>query len=480
MLEICNGLFSEWNNSKVMYCHWKSNEHLDAGLDGLTDLDVLISPASYGKGVEILYNLDFLKCKSQFGSRYPDVEDWLGFDKNTGSLIHVHLHQNLVTGHTGMKEYNLPWTKDALETRILDSGSGVYVMEPNLEFLTLYSRIGLKVSFRSLIKMALGTYRISKDTKREIDWLRLRVDWHKVEGLVEHYFGKYSKSVLQMMDSDTLGSKQVKELMHICESNFEKDCRVKSHRRIKEIYYFTTVKYVNRWRRKLNRVVILKKIPETHGLSIAFMGQDGAGKTTVTNDIRKWLSWKLDVNYSYLGSGDNYSSLLKTVVHLTPRVGPFGYIKKLLGEWMYYGLSKDVLSAVKRGKAYAKAGGVQIFDRFPQTEYAGINDGPKIRSMAGNQRFLGGIVSFLADIEEENLKRVYEYQPDVVFKLLISPEESVRRKHENTLEEMELKHNIVKSIKFPNACVYEIDASKPYCEEILEIKSKIWLHILKS
>ena len=107
MLKISKELFTAWNEANLLYCHWKSNEHLLAGLEGETDLDVLLSCNNKEAGEEVLRRLEFLQCKSQFGSRYPDVDDWIGFDKDTGRLIHVHLHYGLVTGHKGMKEYSL-------------------------------------------------------------------------------------------------------------------------------------------------------------------------------------------------------------------------------------------------------------------------------------------------------------------------------------------------------------------------------------
>lgn len=40
MLKISKALFTAWNKEDLLYCHWKSNEHLLPGLDGATDLDV--------------------------------------------------------------------------------------------------------------------------------------------------------------------------------------------------------------------------------------------------------------------------------------------------------------------------------------------------------------------------------------------------------------------------------------------------------
>ena len=152
MLEICQCLFSQWNDIGIRYCHWKSNEHLTEGLNGITDLDVLLDEADKEKGCTVLKEHRFLYCKSQFGSRYPFVDDWIGFDSATGKLIHLHLHYKIITGHKGMKEYTLPWTDDVLSTRVLDKITNVYISDPNFEILTLFSRFGLKAHYKQIKK----------------------------------------------------------------------------------------------------------------------------------------------------------------------------------------------------------------------------------------------------------------------------------------------------------------------------------------
>ena len=42
VLTVVRTLFDALERDGVSYCHWKSNEHLLAGLAGATDLDVLI------------------------------------------------------------------------------------------------------------------------------------------------------------------------------------------------------------------------------------------------------------------------------------------------------------------------------------------------------------------------------------------------------------------------------------------------------
>ena len=168
MLDICKQLFEDWNNKDIEYCHWKSNEHLKEGLCGITDLDILVNIRDKEKCEESMKLLDILQLKSQYGSRYPDVDDWVGMDKNTGKLIHIHLHYKIITGHKGMKEYNLPWSDIALKTRIKDRETDIYIMEPNLEIMTLYTRIALKASVKKVIKARINKFKLGADDLAEI------------------------------------------------------------------------------------------------------------------------------------------------------------------------------------------------------------------------------------------------------------------------------------------------------------------------
>jgi hypothetical protein len=45
-----------------------------------------------------------------------------------------------------------------------------------------------------------------------------------------------------------------------------------------------------------------RKTPVGGGLSIAFIGSDGSGKSTVVREVAAWLSWRLDVRTAYMGT----------------------------------------------------------------------------------------------------------------------------------------------------------------------------------
>lgn len=482
MLTISKDLFTAWNDANLFYCHWKSNEHLLPGLDGTTDLDVLLSRDDKEKGEQILQRLDFLKCKSQFGSRYPDVYDWIGYDKVTGALIHLHLHFALVTGHKGLKEYSLPWAEKALQTRVFNEEYGVYTIEPNLEMVTLYTRIGLKADIESIVRCRLGRFHFSKDVQREIDWLKERVDLSKVRDLLDIYYGEEAAAVFSIMQQKNIDATSYMCLRQITEKTFKKSSRVKCFVRIKEGLFYIYQKRLKHFLQNFCSI-ISKKVPASEkGMTIAFLGQDGAGKTTVTKQLIKWLSWKMDVRYVYLGSGDNYFSLKRTLIRKMPTNGTLRIVRSFLALTEIRDITKKACKNIIRSEKYVKKGGIVIYDRFPQMEFAGICDGPKIREKVEKnfgKGFKAKLFLPLACSEEKYIKKIVTHHPNIVFKLILPPEESIRRKPQENYEGIKRKHEIVKSLAFDESEVYVIDATMPYEEEILRIKSTIWQHIQK-
>lgn len=502
MLKISKELFTAWNDAKLLYCHWKSNEHLLPGLDGETDLDVLLSRDDRREGESILRRLDFLQVRSQFGSRYPDVDDWIGFDKETGTLIHIHLHYWLVTGHKGMKEYSLHWTDMALRTRILNDDYGVYTMEPNLEIVTLYTRIGLKADFKNLIRCRRGTFHFSKDTQREIDWLKARIDNEKVCQLLETFYGKFSSTVFSIMEKKTIKAEDYLLLRKITEHQFEGNSRVKYFMRIREFLFYVYQRWCKLILLKFSPIII-KKVPISgKGISIAFIGQDGCGKSTVTLEVEKWFNWKIEARSFYLGSGDHYNGLLKRIISKGVKrkndiVGKSAFnkhnksnnkkkknVRNFVAAFIvsqnHLNVARRAYKVVTLSNKYCKKGGIPLFDRFPQIQFAGIYDGPKIAAYFQQTGLDFWLLRRMAKKEEKYIKAIQNYRPQLVFKLMLPPEESVRRKPFEDLNAVTQKHEITKQLQFINSKVYVVDATQDYNCELIFIKNKIWEEILKA
>lgn len=484
MLDISKRLFSDWNNSNIIYCHWKSNEHLGEGLNGWTDLDVLVSFENKTDCENVLRSLDFIKCQPQFGSRYPDVDDWLGCDTGTGRLIHIHLHYQIITGHRGMKEYNLPWWQEALDTRIQDESTGVYIMEPNLEIMTLYTRIALKASIKKIYAAKKGTFKLDQGYLKEITYLKQRINLKTLGSLIKKYYG--SERLMDLIENDFLTSRDFLLLhKYITKSMVPYRTTNGVLSWLQKNFYYLALPIRAKLRNRFDRVIINKKTPQNGGIMAAFIGQDGSGKSTVTDEILAWLTWKLDAHKFYLGSGEHYHSWQKTLKRKIDSKRNYKFIAMLsafLTLSNHISVARRTYKFVSQGKRYALNGGIAIFDRYPQTIHFGINDGPKIRfnylDRISNP-LLKKYVLCCAEVEEIYLTKAERVVPGIVFKLILPPEISIIRKPEEDIETIKKKHDIIKSLSFSQAKVYSIDVTKEYPKEIKEIKGIIWGNLLK-
>lgn len=490
MLEICKQLFDNWNDN-VTYCHWKGNEprHLEKGLNGESDMDVLLSNEDMEKGHEILQSLRYVQCKSQFGSRYPNVEDWIGFDQETGKLVHLHLHFSIITGHDGLKEFNLPWCKEALESRIYDKSTGIYIMNPNLELITLYTRICLKSKAKHVIKALVNRYNIKtgfkKDPTEEITYLKSQVDWNEVDKILYNYYPQNKQEFLkQTLRQTELDSSSFLSLLSINLKSMRKSSRYNYLSLLFIVPFYSFILHViGRMKsHKIGCFFYRKIIWSGKGLSIAFLGQDGSGKSTVTNDIRKWLTWKFETHTFYFGSGDQYNTWAKSLnTKIKGNTFVKKIIKKILTIYIYARWGGYITKLNKKALKYISKGGIAIYDRFPQMQYLGINDGPKIRTNVLNKtntKILRPLIEYFCRKEENAITSVTKTPPSIVIKLLLSPEESIRRKPFEKYENVKQKHEIIKNLKFDKSSVYEIDATQKYDIELITIKSIIWNHLL--
>lgn len=482
-LSVVTKLMERFNDEGIKYCHWKSNQHFGDALTGIDDLDILIDRSQYGQIMNILQELHYKHFYIPAARTYVGIEDFLGFDYEQGNLVHLHLHSRLVVGEKHLKGFHLPLEYEVLANRRYDKTYGVYMSSYFDELLLLILRTGMKVRRRDFIKRKM----ISGSAKDEFDWLKERcpefeeklenVGWltDRIKTVIRAVYR--GRSSWQMMNRlklylyrDLAAYSQGAGLHNTFMRNYREAGRVVLE--VKKRYLHT-------------KNTFTRRRPATGGITVAFLGSDGAGKSSAIEAIRKWLFEFMDVRFFYLGSGDGNSSLLriplKAGLKLAQTLGivkksnnfsnsDLGQVKnKKLGMvrkmWVYT-LSRERIKKLKAANRCRIRGFVVLTDRYPQSEYAGLCDGPRLADAHG----------IAAKKEKECFRLAQMCPPDLAIKLIVPPEVAVERKPGEI--DIDTSRNLterVREIRFSDQtkCV-EIDSAQEQEKVWLDIKRAIW------
>lgn len=501
MLTITKTLFDVLNMEQVRYCVIRDSAYLREGLKGKGNVDVLVHPDDIRETQRLLDKSGFRKFMEQGGVQDSHMENWIGFDDKTGALMALHLYQDIVIEGKGGERFVFLWRDTALKSRVHFEGTSVYVVEPHLETVMLYLQLAMRVgmgendpiSWRALCGTACLCGRIRKERMTE---LCRELFWG--HGLL------IADTLMAMVTREkafTLKPPSSKELLSLLG---------KVERELKPTFY-EVGSAEDRRRGTLRSFMKDRKTPTQEGLSICFIGADGSGKTTISDDIEQWLSERMACRKFYLGNGDQYHSFSKQIAGRLSRVyrksqqrgrgretaavalsvtdsgvvGRTGRNRETgIKELVRYPLSMTVayghmrfayhsLKIVEEAEDYKKNGGIAIFDRYPQMQFEGIYDGPKIPVKFRN--YLDrDIFRYMARRESEVLKKATHHAPSIVFRLVVPPEVSLQRKPDHDYENVRRKAEITEKLVFSQSEDHVIDATKAYDKELLEVKRIIW------
>jgi thymidylate kinase len=237
---------------------------------------------------------------------------------------------------------------------------------------------------------------------------------------------------------------------------------------LKTLYYkcFLTV---NRYAGRFTPPVQLKKTIAAGGKIMALVGSDGSGKSTLCNELIKWLTFKIDAHYFYFGRRPFIKSYGRTLFSKTGflfnNTVIARYFKKLAGHLFYILLIQKKIKMLRLGKRLSKKNSVVMCDRFPQKDIMGYFDGPGLQSKKN---------TWLRRLEMKQFNKLGATGADVVFRLNISPEIAGRRKPEHNYTMIERKCMHLSGISFGQAKVIDVDAGQSYEQVLLDIKRKVW------
>lgn len=457
MLEISTLLLAKLNEKGIEYLHWKGNSHVRDGFNGIGDADIFTPVGNKVEISQVLAACGFVRFETQNYLKRSDIEDWLGMDTASGILVHVHLHFNMIYGKNILNEYKVAIPQLCMEECIIIDG--IKCQNPILEYLIF------------LHKIVSGSCKSQKKIQKNIEYFKKYMNNYDVDRILTKCgFGATESCYLkETMRKGIIEKRSYKKVSSILCKIVETDVSKFSLPSIKKrISHFATAH---------TNLFFRKKTCCKRGVSIAFLGQDGAGKSTLTNSLEKWGSWKLEIKRVYLGNGEHYFSWRKNLSTKIKKISILTPIRVLLTVQDFANLAKHTYKEIQKAQKYVGKGVIVMFDRYPQIVYPGINDGPKINAIYTNKvnnRFLRRIFLHYAKTEEYYLSKATAINPDIIFKLTLPPEESIRRKPFEDIALVTRKHNIIKSLQFPQSLTKDIDATQNFEDELIEIKGVIW------
>lgn len=479
-------VLNDFHQQSISYCYWKSSRRLYRGLTGEGDLDLLVAKEDQHRAQAILLERGLKLFPCVACRDHPAMLSFLGYDEPSGRIVHLHLHFRLVAGNSLLKNYRLPWEEAILARTIVHPMLTIRMLDPASEALLSIVRSCLELRWSDPI--ALRNWRAAR-----------------------HKFALDRSELATRVDRVTLGNRAAELLGHdladmladtVCGAPTLADQR-RLRRRIQR--HFAAHRAYNAFEtglRSLGRAVLWaagslnrrflwaprpwSRRPPGGGRVVAVIGVDGSGKSTVVAAIRAWLSREIDAVPIYFGTGAGRPSLvlwpfklMVPLITLLLRTKPKGASHGKISDrapGLLYGVLLMVwatvaaiekrikLSAAHRG---ANRGLLVLTDRYPQNEIAGFNEGPLMSHLTR-------VPLWLRRFEATAYSLAHRLPPDLVIKLLVTPETAARREPHMDPEVIRTRIADVPRLAFPGARVVCIDAEQSLIDVIRTVKREIW------
>lgn len=292
---------AQLEDSNVQYCIFKSTDHTLAGLKGTTDLDLLIYEQDISLALDIFRQADFKDTYPGFSTHNPYRYGLIAYCDYYKSQVYIDIMTRVVIGVNRFRQYRCLSSACSIIQNSVRCKFDIFSISPLDELVWLHYRLVAKTRssfprldylfYRSLINKSF-----SSENENLIKGALPNINGSAISDYLLNY--KYFNFDRYKRTRDFL-EQQSKPLIH---SNFNRIC--------KELYALL---------QKIERSLIgyhypflfLKRKTLSKGLLIFLVGIDGSGKSTLSKQLHKELSWKLDSYRIYLGAGDGLGSLLR-------------------------------------------------------------------------------------------------------------------------------------------------------------------------
>ncbi len=462
------------NRRGVEWCVWKGSFGLNQA-SGEKDIDLLVSRRDVAICLRVLSELNFTEANGPPPERLPDTRNFFGYDSRANCLVHVHLHEAIVLGHPLKSLYQFPLEKEYL--RSCDRRSLFPTPQPEFEFIFFCLRMLLEA--RGTWSLSGGhSARLSESRQQEYECLREQVSRASTSTLLREHF-PYLEPEFFHACSDSLRSASLQEWRRPLRRALRKS-RVRSG-------WFANLKTVCYRGLRTVRIRLLGQRPRRQrilrrGVTVALVGGDGAGKSTLASRLDAWLSPHFDVQTRHLGKPRRSltTNLIRGGLKVGRAVGemfrqqPAGSIAAgySLPLW-HFCAARDRYRSFRRTSQDVSHGRIVICDRWPLPQLMSM-DGPQIRRITRRER-IGGFLKRLADCEQRWHEAISA--PDCMVVLKVAPEIAVQRKSEEDAGFVFSRASEVWNAPWSETEAFVVDASQPADAVFSQVKNYVWKRI---
>jgi thymidylate kinase len=493
-LALVRQVFTALNADAVRYCHWKSTTSLALGLAGQTDLDLLVDRNEAAQFTAAVRSAGFKPFISDPSRRYVGVEDWLGHDAPSGRLVHLHVYYRLVLGEDYVKNHVLPIEQAVLDDLVMRDG--VKVPAPATELVILIIRALLKYRRTDAAKDALRLGHrggIPPNLRREVADLAARVPDEELRAAAQRLVPSVPPElftdfvgVLRTDHRDAAALLRLRGQARRSLRGFE---RMPARRALAislgaRLQRAPGLRHLLRPRSKAD---LRRKSSAAGGLTVAVIGPDGAGKSTVIDEVVRWLGWRLSLRVSYLGTArpSGSTAMAQRVSRFARRLARrrasrsngssvMRRLAELVTAVRYLAEARDRADRAREGRRLAANGTLVLFDRYPLPWVRLANrpvDGPRIAELGLDR---GGVLGMLRRREEATYAAMPA--PDLVILLAVQPDVALARKGNQDHDAVVAKAQAVlaAATRAPANGILVIDAGEPLEKVVGQVEAAIW------